>query len=190
MIGQRKLHSSQFGIICPVETPDGGNIGIKKHMSVLCHITFGTDPQPVVNLCYYELDVVPLENINTADVYNNVKVFVNGRWIGINNDPLKLMYLPKLYRRNGLINIFTSLSFVIEQKEIHIFTDGGRCCRPVYIVKDNKLNIGNLFFEKLQNNTINWDVLLTGQKEKKQYFSMYYRGDVLCPEKKISKNQI
>ena len=149
MMGQRKLHSSQFGIICPVETPDGGNIGIKKHMSVLCHITFGTDPQPVVNLCY-ELDVVPLVNINPLDVYNSIKIFVNGRWIGINNDPVKLMYLLKLYRRNGLINIFTSLSFAIEQKEIHIFTDGGRCCRPVYIVKDNKLNIGNLVYEKLK----------------------------------------
>ena len=30
MIGQRKLHGTQYGIICPVETPDGGNIGIKK----------------------------------------------------------------------------------------------------------------------------------------------------------------
>ena len=39
MIGQRKLHSTQFGIICPVETPDGGNIGIKKHLSVMGHIT-------------------------------------------------------------------------------------------------------------------------------------------------------
>ena len=41
MIGQRKLHSSQYGIICPVEAPDGGNVGIKKHMSVMTHITFG-----------------------------------------------------------------------------------------------------------------------------------------------------
>ena len=41
MIGQRRLHSTQYGIICPIEAPDGGNVGIKKHMTVMTHITFG-----------------------------------------------------------------------------------------------------------------------------------------------------
>ena len=41
MIGQRKLHGTQYGFICAAETPDGSNIGIKKHMTMLAHITFG-----------------------------------------------------------------------------------------------------------------------------------------------------
>ena len=58
MIGQRKLHGTQFGIICPAETPDGGNIGIKKHLTVLGHITFGCDATPIIKLldgerCYF-----------------------------------------------------------------------------------------------------------------------------------------
>ena len=40
MMGQRKLHSTQYGIICPIEAPDGGNVGIKKHMTVMTNITF------------------------------------------------------------------------------------------------------------------------------------------------------
>ena len=185
MMGQRKLHSSQYGIICPVETPDGGNIGIKKHMSILCHITFGINPEPIVKLCY-ELEVLPLDNILPNFVINTTKVFVNGKWIGIHYDPNKLVTLLRLYRRNGLINTFISISFIIEDLEIQIFTDGGRCCRPLYIVNNNQLMINSMHFSKIKDNQLQWDRLLSGFKEKKTKFN-YYNQDVLCPSKENFK---
>ena len=39
VVGPRLLHGSQFGLIDPVDTPDGGNIGIHKSMSVVATIT-------------------------------------------------------------------------------------------------------------------------------------------------------
>ena len=30
-IGPRKLHNSQWGFVCPSESPDGGNVGIINH---------------------------------------------------------------------------------------------------------------------------------------------------------------
>ena len=50
MIGQRKLHPPQYGIIWTIETPDGGNIGIKKHLTVTGHITFGCDSKHIIEL--------------------------------------------------------------------------------------------------------------------------------------------
>ena len=41
IVGPRLLHSSQWGIIDPVDTPDGGNVGLHKHMSLGAHITSG-----------------------------------------------------------------------------------------------------------------------------------------------------
>ena len=38
---------------------------------------------------------------------------VNGKWIGIVSDPKKLVEEIKLYRQNGLINIFTSIAWNI-----------------------------------------------------------------------------
>ena len=181
MIGQRKLHGSQFGIICPVETPDGGNIGIKKHMSSMCHITFGINPEPVIKLCH-EIGVVPLSNIIPRLVINKVKVFVNGKWIGITDDPSNCVVTLRLYRRNGLINVFTSISFVIEDLEIHIFTDGGRCCRPLHIVENNNLLINRIHFGEIRKNTIKWDKILAGFKKKSTPFD-YYNGNVMCPIK-------
>jgi DNA-directed RNA polymerase II subunit RPB2 len=34
IVGPRKLHASQFGYICPAETPEGGQVGIVKNMSL------------------------------------------------------------------------------------------------------------------------------------------------------------
>ena len=106
-----------------IETPDGGNIGIKKHLSVMGHITFGCDPEPVIKLLE-ENGVVSLDNCFPAMLNNKTKVFVNGKWVGITPDPKKLTHTLKLYRRNGLINIFTSIAWNIPSGEINILTDG------------------------------------------------------------------
>ena len=39
VIGPRLLHGSQWGIIDPVDTPDGGNVGLHKHMALGAAIT-------------------------------------------------------------------------------------------------------------------------------------------------------
>ena len=39
VVAPRLLHGSQWGIIDPLDTPDGGNIGFHKHMSITTHIT-------------------------------------------------------------------------------------------------------------------------------------------------------
>ena len=37
VVPPRLLHSSQYGIIDPIDTPDGGNIGTHKHLSIITH---------------------------------------------------------------------------------------------------------------------------------------------------------
>jgi DNA-directed RNA polymerase II subunit RPB2 len=161
MIGQRKLHGTQYGFICAAETPDGGNIGIKKHMSIMAHITFGCSPAPVIDLAK-ELGTLPLNSVNPEAVFEATKVFVNGRWIGIHQNPVNLVGKMKLMRRNGIINIFTSISWDINQNEVHILTDGGRLCRPVYIVANNDLLIKDTQVEMLEKGDLNWFNLVSG----------------------------
>ena len=177
MIGQRKLHPTQYGIICPVETPDGGNIGIKKHLTVTGHITFGCDPQPIIDLLL-QLGTRTLENIRPTHTINNCKVFVNGKWIGIHTDPIKLVHILKLFRQNSYINIFTSIVFNYRTLDLSILTDGGRCCRPLYIMDDNKLLINNTHINKLSSGDIDWYNLVGGFHTKK---TDYYECDYNCP---------
>ncbi len=37
----RALHSTHFGRLCPIETPEGTSIGLRKNLAILCSITQG-----------------------------------------------------------------------------------------------------------------------------------------------------
>ena len=78
------------------------------------------------------------ENIVVKDLFNKTKVLINGKWLGVHENPQMLVKLLRLHRQNGLINIFTSISWDIKAMEIQILTDGGRCCRPLYHLEENE----------------------------------------------------
>ncbi len=46
----RDLHPTQFGKICPNETPEGPNCGLVKNLALMCKISEGFDPDEVVNI--------------------------------------------------------------------------------------------------------------------------------------------
>ena len=69
---------------------------------------------------------------------DKVKVFINGSWIGIANEPFELYNSLKNKKSMGIINIYTSIVFDIKELEIKICNDGGRLTRPVLKVKNNK----------------------------------------------------
>ena len=179
MIGQRKLHPTQYGIICPVETPDGGNIGIKKHLTITGNITSGCDASSVVKFLE-QLGMKNLDNLTPKNIINKTKVFVNGKWYGIHEDPKNLVIILRLLRRNAYINIFTSIYWDIKSMEICVLTDGGRCCRPLYLVNNNELLIDNKHLESIKKKEISWINLIGGFSQKN---ISYYDCEYKCPKK-------
>ncbi len=176
MMGQRKLHSTQYGIICPIEAPDGGNVGIKKHMTVMTNITFGCDNKPLEK-CIREFGMIYLSEISSDDLSGHGKIFLNGNFIGIHLDTPYLLKILKLLRRNAYINIFTSLQYDARFNELYISTDGGRCCRPIAVVENNKLLINKKHVRDLKNNMIDFNNLVMGfasKKERQEYYNCNY----------------
>jgi DNA-directed RNA polymerase II subunit RPB2 len=137
-----KLHSQQWGIMCPYETPDGASIGYLKNLAILAKITAGINVDNIKK-CLVDIGIIPLINCNNYSNKNITNVFVNGTLFGITGDPLFITRLLKAYRRNGLINILISISFNIKTNELRIFTEAGRPCRPVLILKYNERNKKN-----------------------------------------------
>lgn len=43
----RDLHPTQFGKICPNETPEGPNCGLVKNLALMCKISEGSDPEDI-----------------------------------------------------------------------------------------------------------------------------------------------
>jgi DNA-directed RNA polymerase II subunit RPB2 len=156
----RKLHCTQFGVICPFETPEGGSIGIVKNMALTCQITIPASPEPV-KAYLDELGVVSLEGIKPTDVFDTVKVFVNGDWYGQSFEPKILIDKLRALRRRGSISPFISIAWYIQYNEIQIWTDRGRLVRPLYILKNNKFNITNEIADSIVKDKLKWKDLIT-----------------------------
>jgi len=168
VVGPRLLNSSQWGFIDPIDTPDGGNIGLHKHLSIVAHITSGTSSMPIIKWLRSNTPLKIIMECSHEQLANSTKVFVNGNWIGAIDSPFELMDTFKLYKRNGLIPIFTSISFNYQHNEINIYTDAGRLTRPIYYIDENKKESFNRkdVMEKIKKEKLSWSQLVSGIKEK------------------------
>ena len=183
-----KLHSQQWGIMCPYETPDGASIGYLKNLAILAKITAGINADHIKK-CLEDIGVVTLSHSNARSNKNITNVFVNGTLFGITGDPLFITRLLKAYRRNGLINILISISFNITANELRIFTEAGRPSRPLLILKYNHKNKKNeaTVYNK-DGDLKNWFDLLNGgyrkldSKDKNDDY--YYIDKYINPLKK------
>ena len=132
LVGPRVLHSSQWGIIDPIDTPDGGNIGIHKYLSVLTYITRKHSREPMIEWMNKHTNLILLQDSYPAGLGKMTKVFINGYWCGSVTEPNKTIIKMRECRRHALIPISTSISFDIARNVIFIYTDGGRLCRPIF----------------------------------------------------------
>jgi len=78
-----------------------------------------------------------LEECTRMFLYYTTKVFVNGTWVGAVTRPEETMRLIRLHRRNALIPIYISCQWDIKNNEIHVFTDAGRLCRPIFYIDED-----------------------------------------------------
>ena len=163
VVGPRLLNSSQWGFIDPIDTPDGGNIGLHKHMSISTYITSGSSGRPIIK--WLRLNT-PMRNIlecSPEQLGSSSKIFVNGNWIGVIDTPIELVNLLKLYRRNGIITVYTSFSFNYQKNEVSIYTDSGRLSRPIYYIENNKLSYDRREIHNLlESGKITWEQIISG----------------------------
>ena len=175
LIAPRKLHNTQWGIVCPAETPEGASVGVVKNLAITTLVTQMVNSKPILDrvLGY---DVIPLSEIgdeedkNTkfGDIEDYGKIFINGNWIGIHSNIKEILDKLRILRRLAIINIYTSLSWYITTNELFIYTDGGRCIRPLYIVDNkevkkgivNELRIQKEDIERLKKGKFGWNNLL------------------------------
>ena len=137
VVKPRLLHSSHYGIVCPVHTPDGGNVGFHKHLAIGAYITAGTSSDAFLSYLK-NAGMIELNILSTRDIVQGQKIFLNGNWIGIHTSPMEFTELFKEHRRSGQICAFTNMYWDIQNREIYFATDAGRLCRPLYYVKNDK----------------------------------------------------
>ena len=164
LIPPRKLHNTTWGFLCPAETPEGQSVGLVKNLSYMTHVTIYSNSLPLYEYIIPNIIKIDDEKITSIDMYDKVKVFINGAWVGITDSPQELYLMLKDKKYKGIINIYTSIIFDYKLKEIRVCNDSGRLTRPLLRVKDKNILLSNDIVEKLKTSELNWDNLLTSSK--------------------------
>jgi DNA-directed RNA polymerase beta subunit len=161
LIPPRKLHNTSWGFLCPAETPEGGSIGVVKNISYMTHVTIHSNPVSLHK--HIDEYIERIETLTPCETYNQVRVFINGIWVGITKDPVRLYNEFKLKKQRGVINIYTSVVFDYPNAEIRICNDAGRLMRPLLLVnpETNDLYITRDMLERVARQELEWDDLLT-----------------------------
>jgi len=182
LVPPRRLHNSTWGFLCPAETPEGQSIGIVKNMAYLAHITINSNSSGL-----YEYILPIIESIDSysgsyEELYDYVKVFINGTWVGVTKDPKKVYTNLKEKKYKGIFNVYISIIFNSKLKELRVCNDAGRICRPLLKIKNNKPIYNSAIVKQVQSGELSWDDLLVGIKLEDsiiEYVDSYEQNNAL-----------
>ncbi|EIM84273.1 beta and beta-prime subunits of DNA dependent RNA-polymerase [Stereum hirsutum FP-91666 SS1] len=137
--GPRALQPSQWGMLCPSDTPEGEACGLVKNLALMTHITTDVDEEPIIKVAY----MLGVENIGQStgtEIYgpNTFVVNVNGTIIGLTRFPTRFVHNFRRLRRAGRVSEFVSVYINHHHHTVNIASDGGRICRPMIIVDNGR----------------------------------------------------
>lgn len=149
--GPRSLQPSQWGMMCPCDTPEGEACGLVKNLALLAHVTQDEEEHTVTRICF-DLGVESVgamtgEEMNSPE---NYLVFINGLILGAHSRPQELVLSLRCLRRAGCIGEFVSVDLNAVARAVNLSTDGGRVCRPLLIVEKGMLLLQQEHIRKLE----------------------------------------
>lgn len=158
----RQLHNTHWGLVCPAETPEGQACGLVKNLALMSYISVGSSARPLI-LFLEEWAMENLEEMQPEVIPRATKIFVNGVWIGVHRDPSELIASLKRMRQSVDISPEVSIVRDIREKELRIYTDSGRCCRPLFLVDDQQLRLNRHHLARLADPSDNytWNNLIS-----------------------------
>jgi DNA-directed RNA polymerase II subunit RPB2 len=134
IVEMRRIHSSTWGIMCPIDNPDGRNIGLIKSMTLLCSISTASPSSAVYEIIRANKEFIPLSLINPSVWEPHwTRIYLNSDLVGIVRNDTDILYSELIERRrSGNLDRFVSISWNRLENEMLLYTDAGRPVRPVY----------------------------------------------------------
>ncbi|MDN5357242.1 MAG: DNA-directed polymerase subunit [Candidatus Methanomethylophilaceae archaeon] len=147
----RDLHPTQWGRLCPSETPEGQNCGLVKNAALIIDVSEGFPGQDVK---------WTLRDLGLGTVKDNgTRVFVNGDLVGTHDSPRDLVSQIRERRRVGILSNEINIRYDEEMDEVVINCDEGRLRRPLLIIKDGRTTITRKHLESIREGKVRWSDL-------------------------------
>ncbi len=152
----RDLHPTQFGRLCPNETPEGQNCGLVKNLALMVDVSENL-PDAQIREILDELDIHPIEEGESQ----LGKVYFNGDLIGTHEAPVDLVTEIRQRRRKNMISNVVNVRYDDSLNDVIINSDPGRIRRPLLVVgRNNRLSIKERDIDSLQQGKSEWEDLL------------------------------
>ncbi|PWA98104.1 nuclear RNA polymerase C2 [Artemisia annua] len=159
--GPRALQPSQWGMLCPCDTPEGEACGLVKNLALMTHVTTDEDEAPITSLCYClgveEMSLLSGEELHSP---NSFLIILNGLILGKHKRPQLFANGMRTLRRAGKVGDFVSIYVNEKQRCVYIASDGGRVCRPLVIADNGVSRIKHHHMKELKDGIRNFDSFL------------------------------
>ncbi|MFH1359081.1 MAG: DNA-directed RNA polymerase subunit B [archaeon] len=151
----RTLHPTHYGRFCPIETPEGTEIGLRKNLALLAKISTRSswDNEKLIK-------ILSSFDLNKEIEGEGFDVFLNGRFIGHVDNIKKFINNLKEKRRIGELPIELSVSHNKALDNILLSTEIGRVMRPVIILDNGNPRLTEEHNKLLRDETLKWDDLV------------------------------
>lgn len=177
LIPPRKLHNTQFGYICPAETPEGHSVGVVKNMSSTAIVSIYSNPGVVRDYLKGLKTLRPLKETTALEKHTETRIFLNGAWIGtvtVNTTSKTVASLRKA-KQCGLIHIHTGIIWKRALRELWITTEAGRMLRPLYnadVLREIISDTSGGLLEQIMSKK-DWESLVLWESPQKNYLVEY-----------------
>lgn len=148
----RDLHPTQWGRLCPSETPEGQNCGLVKNAALIIDVSEGYSEDELKMLLRGDYDLRPVSE-------DGVRVYLNGDLIGTSDAPEQFVGRVRDNRRIGRLHYDVNIRFDEDMSEIIINCDEGRLRRPLLIVEGGKTVLDRKHVEGIRDGKVSWNDL-------------------------------
>ncbi|MFA6974305.1 MAG: DNA-directed RNA polymerase subunit B'', partial [Parcubacteria group bacterium] len=155
----RTLHPTHYGRFCPIETPEGTEIGLRKNLAILSRVSTRTNLDGEKFLKDIESLGLIKGDEGISSEYE-ADVFLNGIFIGSVNKPHEFVKKIREKRRNNELPQQLNVRNAENFKIVLISTEPGRVLRPLIIVENGSAKLKNEHLIRLDQNEIDWKWLL------------------------------
>ncbi len=147
----RELHATHLGRLCPIETPEGTNIGLKKNLAMLSIVTHDQPEEKIIK----QLKDLGMGKMNDP----HHEVYLNRMFVGTVKNPEDFVEQVKIERRKGNFHMTLNVYYSPEE-EVWIEASRGRLVRPLVIVKEGKTLLTDKHLKQLEKNELTWSDLI------------------------------
>ena len=150
----RTLHPTNYGRFCPIETPEGTEIGLRKNLAILSKVStrVGFDEEKFLK----DLESIGLDKQGL----NGEDVFFNGMFVGSVENAEEFVKKIREKRRDNELPIQLNVRNNSRLEIVAISTEPGRVLRPLINIENGSPKLKNEHLIQLEQGELSWNDLM------------------------------